>query len=202
MTKTIIYLIRHGKSQGNIDKVFGGDPQLTTEGINQVKKLAQKLKACKPSAVYTSDRKRTRQTAQILADRWGLKVTVKKGLRERSYGSLEGKKILAKHKEFHNKLCQKDPELMWDCHLAKNDETNRQAFTRFFNQLKKIAEKNKGKNSLVIAHGNVIRCLLVYLKTASFAQLRSESFANAGFIKLSFENSDFTILKKTGLNFK
>ncbi|HPK08624.1 MAG TPA: histidine phosphatase family protein [Candidatus Woesebacteria bacterium] len=87
MTKLRIHLIRHGEK-----KLFLPDPALTELGVSQAEKLAQRLnkeqqeqqrqQAQHQSAVktqrliLTSPKKRTRQTAAILAQELGLKVQV------------------------------------------------------------------------------------------------------------------------------
>jgi broad specificity phosphatase PhoE len=200
MQDTILYLIRHAKSKGNVSNVFGGDPEITNEGKKQTLNLLKRIKCLKPVSIYSSDRIRTKQTAQILADKWQLPVIINKNIRERSYGSLDGKKILKKHKKFHDCLAARDPELIWDCQLTSDDETNRQAFKRFLKGLTSIAKVNIGKTSLVVTHGNVIRCLLVYYKIGSFAQLRSKSFVNTGYVKLGYYKESFSVLDVFGLD--
>ena len=81
MTKLRIHLIRHGEK-----KLFLPDPALTELGVSQAKKLAQRLNKeqqaqHQPAAkiqrlILTSPKKRTRQTAAILAQELGLKVQV------------------------------------------------------------------------------------------------------------------------------
>ncbi len=78
MTKLRIHLIRHGEK-----KLFLPDPALTELGVSQAKKLAQRLnkEQHQPAAkiqrlILTSPKKRTRQTAAILAQELGLKVQV------------------------------------------------------------------------------------------------------------------------------
>lgn len=94
MTKLRIHLIRHGEK-----KLFLPDPALTELGVSQAEKLAQRLNKeqreqqeqqeqraqhsaqHQPAAkiqrlILTSPKKRTRQTAAILAQELGLKVQV------------------------------------------------------------------------------------------------------------------------------
>ena len=81
MTKLRIHLIRHGEK-----KLFLPDPALTELGVSQAKKLAKRLNKeqqaqHQPAAkiqrlILTSPKKRTRQTAAILAQELGLKVQV------------------------------------------------------------------------------------------------------------------------------
>ena len=99
------FVIRHGESEANVLGVAVGDPArgvqgfgLTEVGRRQATAAATAL-ACAhrvlvaQTEVFTSDFRRTRETAELLAMGLGLPrpVRVREGLRERSFGELEGK---------------------------------------------------------------------------------------------------------------
>jgi phosphohistidine phosphatase SixA len=76
MTRIKINLIRHGEK-----RLFLPDPSLTELGISQAEKLAQQLLAKQqPSQtkkiILSSPKKRTKETASIIAKKLGLKVRV------------------------------------------------------------------------------------------------------------------------------
>ncbi len=68
--QTIIFLIRHGKT----DHAYSTDPsvdnerQLTEEGSQQLEKVGEYLAAFAPVAIYSSPRKRTLQSAEIIKE--------------------------------------------------------------------------------------------------------------------------------------
>ena len=161
MNNTIIYLIRHAESKGNLANIFGGDPDITEKGEQETKRLQKNLAYVKPNAVYASNTKRAKQTAKILAKEWSLPVKIHDKLHERNFGSLEGKEILQEHKDFHNSLIERNINLMWDSQLSSDDETNRQSLQRLLEGLVDIAKSNIGKATLVVSHGDVIAKLLV-----------------------------------------
>ena len=90
-----IYLTRHGQDEDNAKGILNGrrNKPLTNLGVSQAKELAKKIKLNKIhfDKIYTSPAKRTRQTAQIIADVLSLrKPTVVKELIERDFGTMTG----------------------------------------------------------------------------------------------------------------
>ena len=58
-----VYLVRHGQSEANINKIWGGDYPLTELGKEQAATVSGNIPE-KPDAVYASCKKRAIQTAQ------------------------------------------------------------------------------------------------------------------------------------------
>ncbi|MFQ6015576.1 MAG: histidine phosphatase family protein [Anaerolineae bacterium] len=81
---TELLLVRHGQSVFNRDgEVAGTDSPLTDLGWRQARLVADWLaENHQVQALYTSPMRRALQTAQVVADRLGLTITIKDGLRE------------------------------------------------------------------------------------------------------------------------
>ena len=64
--KTVIYLIRHGESEGNLKRICLGntDLGLTEKGREQAEKTAKALSPVDIDAIYSSDLIRAVQTAE------------------------------------------------------------------------------------------------------------------------------------------
>ena len=92
METTRILLVRHGQSQGNAERRFGGHSPtpLSELGFKQAEATARALAVEKVTAVYSSDLLRAVQTAEPLARATGLEVNRTNALRERSVGRMEG----------------------------------------------------------------------------------------------------------------
>lgn len=91
----IIGLIRHGETEWNaLGRIQGQtDISLNEAGIRQARALAERLKAEDRvwDAVVSSDLKRARETARILADALGIPLLPPDPrIRERSFGQAEG----------------------------------------------------------------------------------------------------------------
>ncbi|MCY0954058.1 bifunctional RNase H/acid phosphatase [Streptomyces sp. H27-S2] len=88
-------LLRHGETALTPQKRFSGsggsDPELSPAGRRQAAAVAGSLAARGTvQAVVSSPLRRCRETAQAVADRLGLTVTVEEGLREVDFGAWEG----------------------------------------------------------------------------------------------------------------
>lgn len=89
---TRILLARHGESTWNRERRFQGlaDPPLSEEGRRQARELADRLAETPIAAIYSSDLRRARETADILAERKRLTVHLVTDLRENDIGSWTG----------------------------------------------------------------------------------------------------------------
>jgi broad specificity phosphatase PhoE len=86
----VIYLARHGQTEWNRLSRWQGNPDLDQVGyINRVS-LWHLLKDEPLRDIYTSSRKRTQRTAELLAEQHDLKVKVRPGLDEISPGIAKG----------------------------------------------------------------------------------------------------------------
>ena len=88
-----IYLLRHGESAANVDRVFAAkkvDPPLAETGVKQIKNQAECLKTVRFEAVYSSPLLRARQTAEIVCRANGLDYRIDDSLREVDVGTLDG----------------------------------------------------------------------------------------------------------------
>ncbi|MEU0944996.1 bifunctional RNase H/acid phosphatase [Streptomyces canus] len=88
-------LLRHGETPLTPQKRFSGsggtDPSLSDVGREQARRAAEALaERGTIQHILTSPLARTRQTAEAVADRLGLEVTVEDGLIETDFGAWEG----------------------------------------------------------------------------------------------------------------
>ncbi len=80
---TRLYLIRHAQSQSNTgEDLTTGDPDLTEVGVEQARRLGQRMKDQRLDAVYASPLRRTQETAFAIAELNGLEVHPKSDLVE------------------------------------------------------------------------------------------------------------------------
>src|SRR5450755_3641788 len=88
---TRIFLIRHGATVLTAEDRFAGatDVELSDEGREQARRLAERVRGEKIAAVYASPLGRTVETASIIAQPHGLEVVRRDGLREISHGRWE-----------------------------------------------------------------------------------------------------------------
>ncbi|HET8615464.1 MAG TPA: bifunctional RNase H/acid phosphatase [Actinomycetales bacterium] len=92
---TTLVLLRHGATAHSVHERFSGaggdDPPLSDDGRRQAELVAEALATRGPvDAVVCSPMARTRQTAQVVADRLGLDVREDSGWRECAFGQWDG----------------------------------------------------------------------------------------------------------------
>jgi probable phosphoglycerate mutase len=91
-----VYVVTHPEATHHVEDRVGGwfDSDLTSGGLLDALRVADALlrRTADPSAValYTSDLRRTTQTAAAIAERFGLTAVPMALLREKSYGEAEG----------------------------------------------------------------------------------------------------------------
>ena len=81
---TRVFMVRHGATVVSAEDRFAGatDVELSDEGREQTRRLAERLSHEKIAAVYTSPMGRTVETARILAKPHNLDIETRDGLRE------------------------------------------------------------------------------------------------------------------------
>ena len=86
-----IHFVRHAET--DMAGTFCGhsDPELNAKGRAQIGGILKKLGDSGISAIYSSDLKRARQTAEAIADHLHLPVNERPGLREIFFGEWEGR---------------------------------------------------------------------------------------------------------------
>lgn len=147
----MIYVVRHGQTDWNIEGRFQGriDVELNEKGRYQAEKTKEKLNGIKFDKVFSSPLKRAFETAQIITNE---PIEVDARIIERCNGQLEGKL----KSECGNMVDFTDENERRFGIESLPDFRNR--ITNFFNELE---EKFAGKNVLVVTHAGVsiyIRC--------------------------------------------
>lgn len=162
-----LILIRHGESCGNVQKIFSGfqDVDLTEKGIWQAKRLARRLEGVQVDAVYCSDLKRARHTAEIIFQDRGIDIITNSKFREINFGAWEGytfEEVMSKYgngMEVKSWLENINVEVSIPQGESLVDLNN-----RVMTELKRILEEHqradKDKTIGLVCHGGTIRVIL------------------------------------------
>lgn len=156
---TLVYLVRHGESQFNLEKRMSGqlDPPLSSEGVDQSQALADRLRAVPLTGIYTSALRRTVETAEPTAAIHGLPIHPTTALNEMHLGVLEGRYRDAR-----------DPEakVLWEerkrdkrHYRIPEGESFLDLAERVKESLKKILTAQRGGIILIVGHRNTNRVL-------------------------------------------
>jgi ribonuclease H / adenosylcobalamin/alpha-ribazole phosphatase len=94
-TPTTVIMLRHGVTKHTLKKVFSGlggdDPGLTDLGREQARSAAARLAKRGPiDAIVASPLRRTRETADVVAEELGLDVELEPGFAEMGFGEWDG----------------------------------------------------------------------------------------------------------------
>jgi probable phosphoglycerate mutase len=147
-----VFVARHGEAEYETDLLVDHGGSLTAAGRAQSRALAEALAGERIAHVYASSMSRAVQTAEIVAARLGVEVTVREGLRELSVGSFAG----------HTG----DPDPFRDTFDAWLDgrldsaipggETGREVVSRFGAVMEEVRDRFPGESVLVVSHGGAI----------------------------------------------
>ena len=154
MKPTTFYFVRHGESEGNAARVFTGqtDSPLTDRGRQQAEAVADELANVKFDRIVSSDLSRTRDTADVIAKRHGMRVEVVPELREIDVGDRTGK-TFDEARGLPN--WNDDGFVAWP-----GGETLDQVVARTLGAIERLTHESPGKTILVVGHGGVNRILL------------------------------------------
>lgn len=143
-----VLVARHAEA-AFVEDVFSDEGgSLTSTGRQQAEELAGRVASARVRAIWCSDSSRSVQTAEIVAARLGVPVTVRKTLREVHVGELAGETF---DKDRLRELA--DRWRAGDLDAAfPGGETGREVLERYRAQLEEIADVHRGESVLVIAH--------------------------------------------------
>lgn len=88
----IIYLVRHGEPESGYTKRYLGrlNPGLSPSGVEQAKRLTNRLCPLTPRRIISSPLRRALDTAEIIAEACGIPMETNNLLLEIDFGKLEG----------------------------------------------------------------------------------------------------------------
>lgn len=167
---SILILLRHGQSTWNLENRFTGntDVELSPLGIIEAENAGRLLKQFPINLVFTSTLQRAIHTANIVLTESGKNITIiqNRALNERNYGDLQGLNkadTITKYGESQVQLWRRSYET-----IPPNGESLKNTFDRVIPFYKeKIEPELKTKNILIVAHGNSLRALIMFLENIS-----------------------------------
>jgi 2,3-bisphosphoglycerate-dependent phosphoglycerate mutase len=205
MTDRLLVLVRHGQSDWNLKNLFTGwkDPDLTAQGIAEAKAAGQKLKAqgLVFDVAFTSVLTRAQHTLDLaLAEmgRTGLPITRHQALNERDYGELSG-------------LNKDDARKKWgeeQVHIWRRSydvpppggeslkDTLARTLPYYVQEI--LPCVLRGERTLVAAHGNSLRALIMVLEKLTPEGILARELATG--VPIIYRlNADSTVASKVDL---
>jgi probable phosphoglycerate mutase len=201
MESTRVLLIRHGQSEGNAERRFGGHTPtpLSPLGRRQAEATARALKLESITAIYSSDLLRAVETAAPLAAALNLEVRQSDAFRERSVGHMENltfEEAAQKFPDEYAALLRRDFE-----HVLSGGESYRQLLDRAAHALDRAIADNRGGTIAIFSHTGTICILALHLMGALDAPTLRPVWlatANCGIARFTLRTDNF--LRISALN--
>jgi len=197
--KTIqFYYVRHGETIFNITNKSQGscDSPLTSKGIKQAQQCAKHLEHFHFDKVFCSTSERAIDTANIIVENKDLEIIPLKGLKEMSFGILEGERNDILDTPMSNCWKQKD----FTQYGGENKEQFIKRIQDTFNHIVDACENND--TCLIVSHRGYFYYMLEALFNQSLDLLEkndpnflSHLIPNASIAKFQYHNGKWILLE-------
>jgi probable phosphoglycerate mutase len=157
---TRILLARHGATTLSVEDRFAGssDVPLSDAGLEQARRLGERLKGEPIAAVYCSDMHRAMRTAETIAQPHGLELIPRPALREMDHGQWEGlvHKVVEQRFAEQYKRWDEDPLLS----PPPGGESGLAVLARALPALARIVDDHPAQTVAIVSHKATNRLLL------------------------------------------
>jgi len=158
---THVWLIRHGEPAGVRGRCYGKlDMGLSDAGRAQMKRAAECLRAVPLAAIYASPRRRTMESARILAGFHQCACREDGGLCEIDFGDFEGltyDEIAARDPAIYRQWMESPTEVQFP-----HGESFAAMRVRVLRAFQAICMRHAGETMAIVTHGGVIRIVLAW----------------------------------------
>jgi len=198
MNDRLLVLVRHGQSEWNLKNLFTGwkDPNLTDLGVEEARRAGQKLKSegLQFDVAFTSALTRAQRTLELAMAEMGqtFPVTKNLALNERDYGELSGL-----NKDDARAKWGEEQVLIWRRSYDVPPPGGESLKDTLARTLPYYVQEIlpcvlRGQRTLVAAHGNSLRALIMVLEKLSPEQILKRELATGAPIIYRL-NADSTV---------
>ncbi len=177
-------MIRHGRTSNNLEQVAQGwaDPDLDEVGFHQAEMVANYFESIRLDQIYSSDLKRSVQTATPTSTKQAVSIITSQLLRERSMGELENAPMAELRHAFDTEV-RRTGESRFRCSPHGVESA--------YDVINRVAEFAQSLSTeqghvAVFTHGMAEECLLCALLGAPVESSRSFNFDNASISTLTW----------------
>ncbi|GGF76862.1 2,3-bisphosphoglycerate-dependent phosphoglycerate mutase [Azorhizobium oxalatiphilum] len=201
----LLVLVRHGQSEWNLKNLFTGwrDPDLTEQGVTEARRAGALLagEGISFDLAYTSALGRAQRTCKLVLEEMGLsglKTIEDQALNERDYGDLSGLNkddARAKFGEEQVHVWRRSYDVPPPGGESLRDTVAR-VLPYFVQEI--LPSVLRGEKTLVAAHGNSLRALVMVLEKLSPAGIMKRELATGAPIVYRL-GPDATVIEKRDL---
>lgn len=182
-----LLIIRHGQTQWNLESRNQGhaDIELNDTGVSQAKQIAEALRNETIDALYASDMKRTVATANEIKLQSNVEVIQDVRLRERDYGTWEGKT--------HEEIERTDAEVLRayranpTINRSGGAETGIDVFMRAAYFLSDVLKRHKEGTIAIVTHGGTGSALIAALIHGTPSTASCFRLSNCGITEITID---------------
>lgn len=190
---TELLFIRHGETDWNRRQCFQGqlDVPLNGNGLEQARRLGERLKDEPHDALFSSDLGRAQQTAAPVAAAWGMAPVLVPGLREQRFGEWEGldfPNIQARYAELWPRWLEQDADF-----AVPGGESLRQFHARVVAAVQDLAAQHPGRRLAIVTHGGVLDMLWRTANGLPLQGLRECPIPNTGLNRLRWAGGSLVV---------
>lgn len=190
-----IYIIRHGETELNRRGIVQGrgvDSDLNDIGRTQAEAFFNHYKDIKFDKIYTSELKRTHQTAQHFID-LGLPWEKLSGLDELAWGLWEGQPNTEEARVAFKEVVEKWQGGNYEAKFEGGESPN-EVQLRLQEAIEIIISKPDEKSVLVCMHGRAMRLLLCLLLEKPLSEMGDFPHQNTTLYRMSYEDGRFSVI--------
>jgi 2,3-bisphosphoglycerate-dependent phosphoglycerate mutase len=191
---TRITAIRHGETAWNVDTRIQGqlDISLNETGHWQAEQAGKAMAGETVDAIISSDLARAYETALAIAKHHGLDVQVDHGLREREFGSFQGKTFAEIEAQMPEEA------LLWRKRVPDFSPGGGESLLIFRERvthcLRRLVAQNAGKHIVVVSHGGVMDIIYREATGLELQAPRTWQLGNASINRVLFSGEHFSLV--------
>ena len=192
-TKQTLWFLRHGESTWNASGFVQGQangPVLTRKGRAEALHVAGRLAGATFTAIYTSDLKRARETAEIVGRALRMVPQSEPALRERNFGQAQGRP----HSKLPSAASGIEIDRVVDADARPVDgESLTELYERVATFINEVEMRAPEGDVLLVTHGGVIRVAQAYCRGIPAAGMEWGPVPNASVWGLSRPQTSIAI---------
>lgn len=185
-----IFLLRHGETRWNREGRCQGssDIELNEVGHRQANEVAAHLGRRRIDAVYSSQLRRARQTAEIVGEPHGVPVRIEPDLRELDHGEMEGLTFVEVKEKFEGWMerWRSQPVGVWLPGGERLLDVDRRAWSAL-NRI--VGNHDDGDVIVVVSHSFPILSVLCRISGTSLDRYRTFHLKPCDFSHVTFTQS-------------